>query len=431
MRKSGTRRVLLLATTTGYQTRAFGEAAERLGVELVFATDRCHVLDDPWRDSAVPIRFHEETASVEAILASARPIDAVLSVGDRPAVIAARVLEALGLPGHPPGAAAVASNKLLMRQRLQTAGLLVPSFRAVPLDADPAELAREMEFPCVVKPLGLSGSRGVIRADSTASFVAAFERLTRLLRSPAVRAERSPLNEAALIEGFIPGREFAVEAIVHHGALQTLAMFDKPDPLDGPYFEETIYVTPSSQSKDVQQAIGDAVSAAVSAVGLRHGPVHAECRVNEHGVYVLETAARPIGGLCARALRFVWSGEPAGQEASLEEVLLRHALGEAPDGWRREAAASGVMMIPIPRRGILRRVDGADGARQVAHVTDVRLTAKLDHPIVPLPEGATYLGFIFARAAVAAQVEAAIRTAHARLRVVIDSEVPVVQSPHG
>ena len=448
--------MLLFATTTGYQTRAFGEAAERLGVDLVFATDRCDMLEDPWQDEAIPIRFHDEARSVAAVLESvrARPVAGVLVVGDRPTVIAARVTEALGLPGHPPGSAAIARNKQLTRERLRDSGLLVPWFVAASAEADPSVLAASASFPCVVKPLALSGSRGVIRADDPSTFLAAFDRLRAVLRAPDVRAERNDAHDTVLIEGFIEGREFALEGLLHHGALHVLALFDKPDPLDGPYFEETIYVTPSSAPALVQQAIVDAVGRAVTAIGLRHGPIHAECRVNDRGVFVLEVAARPIGGLCARALRFQQGdgsphgdGSPvyrtpvknlrrpyAGNEQGsrpLEELLLRHALGEDPAGWSREASASGVMMIPIPRRGIFRCVTGIDEARGVVGVEDVRITAKPDQLLVPLPEGASYLGFIFARGERSADVEHVLRTSHGLLQFTIDPELPVLQSLHG
>ena len=235
----------------------------------------------------------------------AQPIDGVLAVGDRPTVIAARVAQALGLPGHPPEASAAARNKQLTRERLRDAGLPVPwFFRPVPVTADPDALASSLTFPCVIKPLALSGSRGVMRADDPASFREAFLRLRALLQSPDIRAERNEAHETVLVEGFIPGREFALEGLLHHGALHVLAIFDKPDPLDGPFFEETIYVTPSSWPEAGQRAIVDAVARAAEALGLRHGPIHAECRVNDGGVFVLEVAARPIGGLCARALRF-------------------------------------------------------------------------------------------------------------------------------
>jgi hypothetical protein len=421
-------RILLLATTTGYQTRAFGEAAERLGVELVFATDRCHVIDDPWQDAAIPIRFYDEAASVDAILEAARqrPIDGILVVGDRPTVIAARVAGALGLPGHPPAAAAIARNKQLTRERLREAGLPVPWFQTASVTVDPDALA-SVVFPCVVKPLALSGSRGVMRADDPASFRDAVLRLCALMQSADIRAERNDAHQTMLVEGFIPGREVALEGLLHHGALSVLALFDKPDPLNGPFFEETIYVTPSSLPADGQQAIVEAVTRASAAIGLAHGPIHAECRVNEGGVFVLEVAARPIGGLCARALRFEGDGSPY----SLEELLLRHALGESPDHWHREPSAAGVMMIPIPRRGVFRGVAGLDAARLVDGVEDIRITAKDDQVLVPLPEGASYLGFIFARAGSPAAVDRALRAAHARLQFAIDPEVLVVQSHHG
>ncbi len=426
-------RVLLLATTTGYQTRAFGDAAERLGVDLVYATDRCNVLDDPWKDRAIPIRFFDEAFSIQRILDASRvdPIDGVLAVGDRPTVIAAHVLEMLGFPGHPPACAAAARHKLMTRERLRDAGLPVPSFIKVRISDDAHQLARLVSFPLVVKPLTLSGSRGVMRADNPAEMVAAFYRLRALLQSPDIRADRDDFEDFALVEGFIEGREFALEGVMNHGTLHVLAIFDKPDRLDGPFFEETIYVTPSAAAPDVQRAITDAVRYAAQALGLYHGPVHAECRVRQSGeVFVLEVAARPIGGLCGRALRFAAQGESA-PLISLEELLLRHALGESSERWQREPAASGVMMIPIPRRGVFRRVTGTDEARQVPGVEDVRITAKTDQVLVPLPEGASYLGFIFARAASPGAVEHALRCAHRALDFAIDPEVPVLQSHHG
>jgi biotin carboxylase len=424
-------RILLLATTTGYQTRSFGDAAERLGVELVFATDRCHVLDDPWRDRAIPIRFHEEAASADAIADYARthPIDGLLVVGDRPTVIAALAAERLGLPGNPPAAAAASRNKRLLREHLRAASLPAPWFTSVSLDSNPSAVSASLRYPCVLKPIALSGSRGVIRADDSAGFVRAFGRLRALVGAPDVRAERNRAHDTAIVEGFIPGREYAVEAILNAGTLRVLAIFDKPDPLDGPFFEETIYVTPSRAGSDVQDAIERAIVVAAGAIGLRHGAVHAECRVNDEGVFVLEVAARPIGGLCARALRFARRG--ADLAISLEELLMRQALGEPVDGWAREPLAAGVMMIPIPARGIFRGASGVDAARAMPAVEDVRITAKPDQLLVPLPEGASYLGFIFARGDRPDAVERALRDAHACLRFAVDPELPVVQSAHG
>jgi biotin carboxylase len=417
------RRALLLATTTGYQTRMFADAASRLGVGLVYATDRCDHLDDPWRDNAIAVRFHEEWRSVDAILKAVdqEPPHAVIAVGDRPTVMAAYLSRLLGLPGHPPEAATAARDKRLTRERLKAAGLPTPSYITVPMLIDPSALLDRIELPVVVKPTVLSASRGVIRADDPLSFVTAFDRLRRLLQSSEVRDMRDPEADVIQVEEYIPGAEYAVEGVIQHGRLRTLAIFDKPDPLEGPFFEETIYVTPSSATATMQRQIENAVADAASALGLHHGPIHAECRVNARGVYVLEVAARPIGGLCAKALRF----EREGLSIGFEEFLLRQALGEPMEAWHREASASAVMMIPIPRSGVYRRVDGIEFAAQVDGVDDVMITAKPDQQLLALPEGASYLGFIFARAESPEAAERAVRDAHARLRFTIDPLLPI------
>jgi biotin carboxylase len=426
------RRVLLFATTTGYQTRAFGDAAERLGVGLVFATDRCNVLDDPWQDAALAIRFHQERESIEAIATAAveKPIDGVIAVGDRPSIVAAATCEALNLPWHPYAAVTTARSKLLTRRQLRDAGLPVPWFRSIELSADPRSLL-PIDFPCVLKPVALSGSRGVMRADDEPGLVAAFNRLRSIVKAPDIRGERSGIHDTALIEGFIPGREVAVEGLMTAGRLRVLAIFDKPDPLDGPFFEETIYVTPSSLPFSDQAAIVQAVMSAADAIGLRHGPIHAECRLNDRGAFVLEVAARPIGGLCARVLRFAAGGAQNHAAISFEELLLRHAIGQQVAAYEREEAASAVMMIPIPRRGVFRSVAGIDQARAVPGIDDVRITAKPDQVLVPLPEGNSYLGFIFARADEPSSAVGALREAHARLVMDIEPEVRVLQSVHG
>lgn len=431
---SAVTRVLLVAATTGYQIRSFGEAAEKLGVRLVFASDRCDRLEDPWWDGAIPVRFHEEARSVDAVLSACRgtPPDGIVAVGDRPAVLAARLARSFGLPGHPPAAAATSRNKLATRRALQAAALPTPWFISMPLDGDAEALARGLDYPAVVKPLALSGSRGVVRVDHPAEFVAAFERVRRLLHMRDVRIERDEAHAHALVEGFIPGAEYAMEGLLTHGRLQVLAMFDKPDPLNGPFFEETIYRTPSVSPPELQERVASAVTAASAAIGLHHGPVHAECRISGDTVYVLEVAARPIGGLCSRALRFRSGGLKASgyhddepESVSLEDVLLRHALGQDVAGYRRECAASGVMMIPIPKRGVYRGVEGVDEAKHVAGIEDIRITAKPDTMLVPLPEGKSYLGFIFARAEKPCAVDGALRDAHAQLHFVIDREVQV------
>jgi biotin carboxylase len=420
------KRVLLLATTTGYQIRSFGDAAEKLGVKLVFASDRCDRLDDPWWDQAIPVRFHDVASSVDAVLASHSdaPIDGVIAVGDRPVTLAARVARALGLPGNPPDAAAASRNKLASRKIFKAEGLLTPpAFEAVPIESDPSIIARDRGYPLVIKPLALSASCGVMRVDDPEDFVPAFIRLRNLLHSIDVRSERDKAHDFVMIESFVPGREYAIEGVLTRGSLQVLAIFDKPDPLDGPFFEETIYVTPSRAPQRVQQAMVREIARAARALGLTHGPVHAECRVDGERVFVLEVAPRPIGGLCSRAVRL----EGADAVVSLEEVLLRHAIGEDVSGYRSARAGSGVMMIPIPARGVFRGVSGLEEGRAISCIDDIRITAKVDERLVPLPEGRSYLGFIFASGEDAGIVERALREAHARLSFSIDRALVIAE----
>ena len=417
-------RVLLFSTTTGYQLRSYDEAAARRGVELVLATDRCHQLDDPWRDRAIAVRFHDVPASLEAIDLAAKeaPFAAVMSVGDSPAILMASAADRLGLPGNPPDAAAASVDKREARRRFADAGLHVPWTVSIPagVDAAAAALDPRVRFPCVLKPLGLSGSRGVIRADDPASFAAALTRIRALLSRPDVRAraERG-VSDNVLVEGFIDGHEYAVEGVLTGGSLQVFTIFDKPDPLDGPFFEETIYVTPPRVTDDLRAAIEIELERGARALGLRHGPVHAELRAGREGVFILEIAARPIGGLCSKALRFDGG-------LSLEDVLLAQALGDDVNSHRREDDASAVMMIPIPKRGVLKHVDGEAQARACEHVTDVRITTKPDQLIEPLPEAGSYLGFIFASAPTPEQADAAVRDAHAQLAFRIDPAIDLV-----
>jgi biotin carboxylase len=387
-------RVLLVAATTGYQTRAFSDVARRLGIELVLATDRCHVLEDPWGDNAVALRFDEP--DVELIVERG-PFDGIAAVGDRPSYIAALAAERLGLRFSPPAAVLAAKNKFLAREKFQAADLLIPHYQMVD---SPGAVAR---FPCVLKPLELSGSRGVIRANDSQEFARAFAFIQNLVDEPSV-----------LVEDFIPGHEYALEGIVTGGRLQVLALFDKPDPLDGPFFEETIYVTVPEQP-----AISETTQRAITALGLTHGPIHAEMRVNDAGVWMLEIAARPIGGLCSRVLRF-------DNGASLEEIILRHAINEsvAP---KLDEGAHAVMMIPIPRAGIYAGVSGVEEALAVKGVEDVVVTAKPGQTMLPLPEGASYLGFIFARADSKERAVKALRDAHACLAFDFARTLPVVK----
>ncbi len=411
--------LLLLSTTTGYQATEFRRAAERIGVPLVLATDRCHVLEDPWGDGAIPIRLENPAESAQAVVEFARhnPVAGLAAIGDPVTTIAALAARDLGLAFHPPEAVEACRNKFLARERFRAIGMPVPWYNRFPTASDPP--ANTVPYPCVLKPLGLSASRGVIRANNPGDFVAAFERIRALLATADVRRLHDQAADWIQVESFIPGREFALEGIMTRGRLRVLAIFDKPDPLDGPFFEESIYVTPSRLGATLQSEIERATEKAAAALGLWHGPLHAEMRLNYHGVCMLEVAARPIGGLCARALRFEGG-------LSLEELILRHALGEPVEDLPRESAASGVMMIPIPREGVLEGVENLEAAAHTPHVEDLEITAKMGQKLVPLPEGSSYLGFIFARAETPAVVEEALRRSHAALRFRVSAALPVL-----
>jgi biotin carboxylase len=439
------RRIVLVMHTTSYGAAGFADACRRAGAAVAVASDRCHVLDRAWLwpEDALVIDFSDPGAAAEIIAGAAAagggpPVRAVLPVGgELPARVAALAAARLGLAANGPEAMIAAGNKLTMRERLAAAApgapeLRQPRFAARARDEAPARVAAAVAapggvgFPCVVKPLMLSGSRGVIRADDATSFAAAFARVARLLRDPAVERIDPDAAGRILIESFVPGREVALEGLLSDGALEVLALFDKPDPLDGPFFEETIYVTPSRLPADDQRRIERATAAAARALGLRTGPIHAELRlVPGEAPVVIEVAARPIGGLCARSLRFEGG-------LGLEDVVVRHALGEATPA-PRERRPSGVMMIPIPVRApsALRAVDGVDEARAVPGVADVVVSVRVGETVVPLPEGASYLGFIFAFADTPAAVEAALRAAAARLHFRLAELMPIAAAPAG
>jgi biotin carboxylase len=422
-------RLLLLCTTTGYQTQAFVEAAEKLGLAVVFATDRCHVLEDPWQDGALPLRFEDPEAGAQRIAEYARtnPIAALVSIGDRPTPAAARACRALGLLSHPPEAADACRDKYRSRECLRQAGLNVPGFSRFLVDADPRRLLADavgLASPWVLKPLALSASRGVIRADTAAEFVRAFERIRALLSTPEVGVLREETSHFIQVESYVEGAEIAVEGIVDRERLRILAIFDKPDPLVGPFFEETIYVTPSRLAAETQQQVIQTLGRAVQALGLYHGPLHAELRINRKGVWVMEVAARPIGGLCSRALHF--RIPLVDYDVSLEELLIRLALGQDVSRIYRENAAAGVMMIPIPQAGFYQETQGVEEARATPGIEEIHITAKVSQKLVPLPEGSSYLGFIFGRGHSPEFVEDALRHAHEKLRFVLTPALPVI-----
>jgi biotin carboxylase len=402
-------RVLLILPTGTYRATDFVGAASALGAEVVVASEHRQAMARAMADRALVIPLGRPDAAADAIveLAGRRHLDAVVAVDEQGVLAAALAGERLGLAHNPPAAVAATRDKALARATLAAAGVAQPDFRVVGPDDDVAGAAAAVGLPCVVKPVSLSGSRGVIRADDPTASVAAANRARAILVEAGEDGD-GPL----LVEAFVPGAEVALEGLLRGGELVVLALFDKPDPLDGPFFEETIYVTPSRLPDPVQAAVAALVVDGAAGLGLREGPVHAEVRVADGSVCLLEVAARSIGGLCSRALRF-------GAGISLEEVILRHALGLGLDDLRREEVASGVMMLPIPRSGVLGEVRGADAARAVPGIEGVELTIARGRTVRALPEGDRYLGFAFARGPTPEAVEDSLRRALACLEVEI------------
>jgi biotin carboxylase len=409
----GVPRVLLLLPSGTYKAPDFLEAARRLGVDVVVASETQQTLADAMGDRALVVDLSDPLGSAKRItsLAARLPLDAVVAVDDQGLLIAALAANDLGLPANDPEAVRRTRNKAAMRAALSAASpgdLHQPAFRVVQSGDDVGAVAEELGWPVVVKPVSLSASRGVIRADDPADAQGAAKRVRAILDE-----DGHPADEPILIEAYVPGEEVAVEALLRSGRLEVLAIFDKPDPLTGPFFEETLYVTPSRLPAGLQAEIATSVAQAAAAIGLTEGPVHAELRIDPEGKsWILELAARTIGGLCARTLRFA-----AG--VTLEELVLRHALG-LPIDPRRERVAAGVMMLPIPAAGRLVAVHGRDEARAVPHITALEISIPIGGHVRPLPEGDRYLGFLFARASTPLEVEDSLRTAHSHLDIVIE-----------
>jgi biotin carboxylase len=390
-----------------------------LGVEIVAVADYCHQLAPSWGlPPIMALHFDRPEQAVDTVLReiNGNP-DAVLAVDDSGVELAALLSERLGLPANSAQAVRRVRDKLAFRRLLREREFLCPEFHHLPTDEDPRKLFPELKFPVVVKARRLSGSRGVIRADDSEALV----RAVTWVRAIQSRADRDAQELGLIIEDFIPGHEYALEGALDKGELTALALFDKTDPLDGPYFEETIYVTPSRLPGALQDRIHHEVAQACRCAELTDGPVHAEVRINDQGVWILEVAARSIGGLCGRVLTHSLG-------MSLEELILRQVVAE-PVAIAGESGASGVMMIPIPRRGIYHGLKGFAAAQSVPGVTGVSITAEPGQIIAPPPDGASYLGFIFARAARPAEAESALRIAHRRLHFDIRPEYPATQAP--
>ncbi len=412
------KRVLLLLPTTSYRNADFLAAAKKLEVEIISVANYCHQLAPLWGMSPMQsVPFDQPEAALEQVLAAlGRKPDAVLAVDDTGLELAALLRERLHLPGNMPVAVRLTRDKLAFRRLLQSGGLNCPDFYHLGNNAQAATLLPPLQFPVVVKARRLSASRSVMRADTPQAYTQAVQ----WARGIQVKADRDAAKLGLVVESFIPGREHALEGLLQDGRLRVLALFDKPDPLDGPYFEETLYVTPSRLPQAKQDEIAQTAQRACELAGLTSGPVHAEMRINEQGVWLLEIAARSIGGLCGRVLRHALG-------MSLEELILRHAL-DRPLPQTQHGEATGVMMIPIPGRGIFLGAQNLEAALRVSGISDLQITASPGQLIAPPPEGASYLGFIFAQGMSPHAVESSLRLAHQRLVFDIQADIPVNQA---
>ena len=420
-----------------------------------------------------------------------RPIAAVVATDDATVEIANRAAAALGLAHNAPSAARITRRKDLARAALAAAGLPIPAVRRVDMRRPLGPQLDGVPFPCVVKPLAMSASRGVIRADDVPGLEAACRRAGAIVAASTGTSAGATVGTSAgatagastgaaagasagatagvsagamagttagamagttagamagtsvdampgtsvgatgstsagaeerntlLVESFIPGPEIALEGMLAGGELSVLAIFDKPDPLDGPFFEETIYVTPSRLSRSVQALAAARVREGCAAYGLTEGPVHAELRIHDGEAWIIEIAGRTIGGDCARLFTF-------GSGAGLEHLVLQRALGETPGApFPGAGRAAGVLMIPTPGAGTLRRVEGVMAASRIPGIREVSIAVREGYELTPLPEGGSYLGFVFALGEDPAAVEASLRRAQDTIRVIVAPSLAV------
>ena len=386
------RAVVVLPSTT-YRASDFVEAAQSLGVDLVVAAEQPPPFEMGDRYVQIDCSDPHSAADQLTALGDDVPLDGVIAADDSGVLVAALAGTALGLRSNSPQAAAATRDKSLMRRTLAAEEVPQPDFEL--LDGErPPDI--DISYPVVVKPVDRSASQGVIRVDRPDALAVAVDRVRKI-----VGDEQAPV----LVETYVDGPEIAIEGLLNDGDLTALAIFDKPDTSDGPFFPETIFVTPSRLPDLAQTEARRVAQAATRSLGLSQGPVHIELRIQDGRPKVIEIAARSVGGLCSRSLNFGLMG------TSLETLILRNAIGMEKPELRREFHASGVLMIPITRSGLLAEVIGLDQVREIEAVTGLDLTIRLGSEILAPPDGDRYLGFVYANAVSPETVESALRRA--------------------
>jgi biotin carboxylase len=402
------KRVLLVLPTRSYRAAAFLAAARRLALEVVVASEEDSTLSHLHPEQEVVIDFADPAgaAEVATALASRNPLHAVVPADEAGVVVAAHIAARLGLRSNSVRAVAAARDKLVLRERLQEAGVNQPRWWLWAEEESPPVV----EFPAVVKPLDQAASRGVIRVEDETQLLAAGQRVRSMLLADPECV--TPAGIRLLVEEFVAGPEVAVEALLVAGEMRLLAIYDKPEPLDGPFFEETIYTVPSALAPARQGKVAAALERVSRTLGLSEGAIHAELRLGGAQPALIDLASRSIGGRCSRVLHFR-SGR------SLEEILLLAALGEDPGDLELDGNARGVMMLPIPKSGTLRSVPGRDVVLAMPGVDEVELTVPVGGRVASWPEGDRYLGFIFASSSDAGSVADQLRLAYGKLGLVI------------
>lgn len=416
----GPLRVLLITPANSYRVAAYIQAADLLGIQLLIASEGQYSLI-PAIASGIQIKLSDQDQAFHTIINALADtvVHAVFSPDDDTSVLAAKVATQLKLPYNSPFANNLTRRKDLARQKLAQTDILTPKFCLLNTSKPDKQQLVQIGFPLVLKPVAMSASRGVIRVNNWHEFEVALARIKKILAAATHSVQDEIEKNQVLAEQYIPGKEYAMEGMLSAGQLEILTVFLKPDPLHGPFFEETYYITPSDLKSQQIEQVRDIFQQMCAVYGLQQGPIHAEFRVNQHGVWPLELAARTIGGQCAKIIEFQLN-------QSLESIVLANLVGLARNYKKAAPTAAGVLMIPIPKPGILRRVEGIHAASQVRFIEHVEITINTGYELIPVPEGSSYLGFIFAKAPQPDQVENALRRAHSCLKIVISPILNVI-----
>lgn len=399
--------LLLIAPANSYRIAPYLKAALNLGLKVLVASNSKYSLV-PEIALGVTVDFNNQSEAQSLILKAIKDlrIQCVLATDDSCVSLSSHIAQHLGLAHNQPSATKLTSRKDLARKATQIAGRNTPEFNIINLH-QASQFSRSINYPVVIKPLNLSASKGVIRANDPEQFIAACLTINTILsRSNVTGFER----DNVLVETYLEGPEFAIDGILIDGDFHLLAIFDKPEPLTGPYFEETYYLTPSQLTQSHQAALIEEVARSCDAYNLKQGPIHAEARITKNGIFLIELAARTIGGQCGQLIEF-------SLQQKLEEVIIRGLCGEPPNLPPKPTPA-GVLMIPVETAGILKRVEGLTAAMQVEFIQDIEIHIQEGYELLPLPEGSSYLGFIFAQAPTQGQAFNALKKAHQMLRFV-------------